>query len=98
MPRRPRKNVKLLVSSDTIIFKPQTEESNKVQKFIGMPLYSKHEEVFRDWLDGDSIWNVCGRFNIRVHEAEDLIRHSTLLALARARKEGTRKSRVVKKR
>lgn len=56
------------------------------------PIYSKHEEVFRDWLDGESIWQICARFNIRVKEAEELVRHGTLMAMKNIRKNsGSRK-------
>jgi hypothetical protein len=76
MSRRPRRKINNIVTPDTVYFE-KSEESH---------LFFKHREIFESWLDGDSIWKICTRFNIRVPDAEELVRYGAIMVIKSLKK------------
>lgn len=87
MSRKPRKKIKDIITSDTIYFDdPQIDSISK-------EVFSSHQEIYQSWLDGKSIWQICDRFNIRVKEAEELVRHGVLLNIRSLKKRAIKTGR-----
>lgn len=84
MSRRARKKVVAnLLTGDTIYFE---HNPNRDCETLNIPVYESHYSIAQDWLHGESIWEICSRFNIRVPEAELLVRHGVLMEISELKK------------
>jgi hypothetical protein len=88
MSRKPRKKINHIITSDTIYF-----DHNEGIESTDVSLYSNHLSVAEQWIDGLSIWSICQRFNIRVPEAEAMVRYGVKMIISAISKRKTKTGR-----